>query len=120
MLQTLAGLTVCDIYNAHMALYIDRINQGTTITLSTKTARRYEGVVASTTGERNVAGLTLRDVKELSAPGAPLKDQLFIAAPDIDTWSSGPADAKIPNGDCRRNQLFMHLLLRLALLFCSI
>ena len=119
LLQTLAGLTVCDIYNAHMALHIDRFNQGTTITLSTKTARRYEGVVASTTGERNVAGLTLRDVKELSAPGAPLKDQLFIAAPDIDTWSSGPADAKVPNGDCRRNQLFMHLFSRLAFCFVA-
>jgi hypothetical protein len=58
-------------------------------------------VVASTAGERNTAGLTLRDAKELSNPGAPLKDQLFIAAPDIDAWSSGPADAKVPNGDCR-------------------
>jgi PAB1-binding protein PBP1 len=49
-----------------------------------------------------MAGLTLRDVKELSAPGAPLKDQLFIPAPelDADAWSSGPADAKVPNGDC--------------------
>ncbi|KAF8486095.1 hypothetical protein DFH94DRAFT_710449 [Russula ochroleuca] len=80
LLQTLAGLT------------------GTTITLSTKTAKRYEGVVASTAG-RNAAGLTLRDVKELSAPGAALKDQLFISALDIDSWSSGPADAKVPNGD---------------------
>jgi hypothetical protein len=76
--------------------------------------------VASTAGERNAAGLTLRDVKELSAPGAPLKDQLFIAALDIDTWTSGPADAKVPNGDCRCNQLFIHFFSRLAPLFCSI
>ncbi|KAN0120664.1 pab1 binding protein [Russula decolorans] len=81
LLQTLAGLT------------------GTTITLNTKTTKRYEGVVASTVGERNAAGLTLRDAKELSNPGAPLKDELFIAAHDIDSWSSGPADAKVPNGD---------------------
>ena len=120
LLQTLAGLTVCDIYYAHVALRIHRFDQGTTVTLSTKTGKRYEGVVASTTGERNVAGLTLRDVKELSAPGAPLKDQLFIAAPDIDTWSSGPADVKVPNGDCRRNELSMHFFSRLAPLFCSV
>lgn len=81
LLQTLAGLT------------------GTTITLTTKAAKRYEGVIASTTGERNIAGLTLCDVKELSTPGAPRKDQLFIPAPDIEIWSSGPADAKVPNGD---------------------
>ncbi|KAI9512104.1 hypothetical protein F5148DRAFT_1273963 [Russula earlei] len=62
-------------------------------------AKRYEGVVSSTAGERNTAGLSLRDVKELSAPSAPLKDQLFIPALDIDTWSSGPADVKVPNGD---------------------
>ncbi|KAG1747156.1 uncharacterized protein EDB91DRAFT_1245601 [Suillus paluster] len=48
---------------------------GTTITLTTKTARRYEGVIAST------AGVTLKD---------------------IDNLQSDPADAKIPvpNGDC--------------------
>ncbi|KAI0303768.1 hypothetical protein B0F90DRAFT_1893394 [Multifurca ochricompacta] len=83
LLQTLAGLT------------------GTTITLTTKAVKRYEGVIASTAGERNAVGLTLRDVKELSAPGAPLKDQLFIPAADIETWSSGPADAKVPNGDSK-------------------
>ena len=38
-----------------------------------------------------------RDAKELSDPSAPLKDQLFIATPDIDTWSSGLAGAKVPN-----------------------
>jgi hypothetical protein len=72
-----------------------------TITLTTKSAKRYEGVVASTAGERNMAGLTLRDAKELSNPGAPVKDQHFIAAPDIVSWSSGLADAKVQNGDCR-------------------
>ncbi|KAI0058177.1 hypothetical protein BV25DRAFT_1919547 [Artomyces pyxidatus] len=81
VLQTLAGLT------------------GTTITLLTKTSQRYEGVIASTSGEGDTTGLTLRDVKELTSPGAPLKDTLFIASTNIDTWSSGPADAKAPNGD---------------------
>jgi len=41
----------------------------------------------------------LKDVKELSNPGAPLKDQFFIASTNIDTWSSGPADARAPNGE---------------------
>ncbi|KAH8994929.1 hypothetical protein EDB92DRAFT_1795000 [Lactarius akahatsu] len=72
---------------------------GTTITLTSKAGKRYEGVITSTAGERNTLGLTLRDVKELSAPGAPLKDHFFIPATDIDTWSSGPADVKAPNGD---------------------
>ncbi|KAI0926095.1 hypothetical protein AcV5_008648 [Taiwanofungus camphoratus] len=74
---------------------------GTTITLSTKTNVRYEGTVASTSGEGDTTGVTLRDVKELSSPGAPLKDQLFIAATNIDQWTSGPADARTPaqNGD---------------------
>jgi PAB1-binding protein PBP1 len=81
LLQTLAGLT------------------GTTVTLTTKPGKRYEGVITSTAGERNTLGLTLRDVKELSALGAPLKDHFFIPATDIDTWTSGPADVKVPNGD---------------------
>ncbi|KAI0091301.1 hypothetical protein BDY19DRAFT_935038 [Irpex rosettiformis] len=72
---------------------------GTTITLSTKSAQRYEGVIASTGGEGDTTGVTLKDVKEISSPGQPLKDHLFIAATNIDTWSSGPADAKAPNGD---------------------
>ncbi|KAI0784608.1 hypothetical protein C8Q75DRAFT_724367 [Abortiporus biennis] len=67
---------------------------GTTITLSTKTNQRYEGVIASTSGEGDTTGVSLKDVKELTQPGAPLKDQLFIAATNIDTWASGPADAK--------------------------
>ncbi|KAI0039657.1 hypothetical protein FA95DRAFT_1684189 [Auriscalpium vulgare] len=72
---------------------------GTTITLSTKTAQRYEGVVGSTNGEGDTTGVTLRDVKEISDPGAPLKATLFIAATNIENWASGPADAKAPNGD---------------------
>ncbi|KAF8656196.1 hypothetical protein AX16_002633 [Volvariella volvacea WC 439] len=76
---------------------------GTTITLTTKGAKRYEGVISSTTGEGDTPGVTLKDVKDLGVPGAPLKDQLFIAASTIDTWSSGPADAKLTssttNGD---------------------
>ncbi|OSX58862.1 hypothetical protein POSPLADRAFT_1067357 [Postia placenta MAD-698-R-SB12] len=63
---------------------------------------RYEGTIASTSGEGDTTGVTLRDVKDLSAPGAPLKETLFIAATNIEQWSSGPADAKAPtttNGD---------------------
>ncbi|KAF8896389.1 hypothetical protein BD779DRAFT_1495640 [Infundibulicybe gibba] len=86
----------------------DRIMQslsgltGTTVTLTTKTAQRYEGVVGSTSGEGDTTGVTLKDAKDLTNPGAPLRDQLFIAATNIDKWSSGPADAKPPNGDSFR------------------
>ncbi|TFY60445.1 hypothetical protein EVJ58_g5137 [Rhodofomes roseus] len=77
------------------------MTQGTTITLTTKTHVRYEGSVASTSGEGDTTGVTLRDVKEISNPGAPLRETLFIASTNIDQWSSGPADAKPPttNGD---------------------
>lgn len=68
--------------------------------MSTKTAQRYEGVVSSTTTEGDTVGVTLKDVKEISKPGAPLKELLFIASTNIETWQSGPADAKAPNGDC--------------------
>ncbi|KAG1719146.1 hypothetical protein EDB19DRAFT_1787389 [Suillus lakei] len=85
-LQKLAGLT------------------GTTITLTTKTAQRYEGVISSTVSEGDTAGITLKDVKEISKPGAPLKESFFIPSTNIDTWQSGPADAKmpVPNGDSFR------------------
>ncbi|KAF8626975.1 hypothetical protein AX15_004568 [Amanita polypyramis BW_CC] len=84
VLQSLAGLT------------------GTTIVLSTKTSHRYEGVVASTGGEGDTTGVTLKDAKELTNPGASLKDHLFIASTNIDTWSSGPADSRPSNGDTFR------------------
>ncbi len=75
--------------------------KGTTITLATRTGQRYEGVVGSTGGEGDTTGVTLKDVKELTNPGAPLKDTLFIASTNIDTWTSGPADSKpTTNGDC--------------------
>jgi len=47
-----------------------------------------------------MSGITLKDVKEVTNPGAPLKDSLFIPATNIDSYSSGPADAKPTNGDC--------------------
>ncbi|KAJ7707722.1 hypothetical protein B0H17DRAFT_917768 [Mycena rosella] len=63
---------------------------------------RYEGVIASTSAEGDTTGVTLRDVKEITNPGGPLKDTLFIASTNIDSWASGPADAKVPNGDSFR------------------
>jgi hypothetical protein len=68
--------------------------KGTTVTLVTKTAKRYEGVIASTTeSEGDTTGVTLRDAKELTAPGAPVKSQLFIASTNIDSWSPAPANS---------------------------
>lgn len=105
VLQSLAGLTVSP--DLPVLIDADYIAQGTTVTLITKTAQRYEGVVVATTGEGDTTGVTLKDAKELTAPGAPLKDTLFIATTNIDTWASGPADAKPPaangnsNGDCK-------------------
>ncbi|KAI0749362.1 LsmAD domain-containing protein [Daedaleopsis nitida] len=71
---------------------------GTTVTISTKTNMRFEGVVLSTNAEGDTTGVTLKDVKEVTNPGAPLRETFFIAATNIHEWSSGPADAKIPNG----------------------
>ena len=73
--------------------------QGTTITLVTKTAQRYEGAISSTNGEGDTTGVTLKDVKEITNPGAPLKDSLFIASTNIESYTSGPADAKMSNGE---------------------
>lgn len=70
------------------------------MTLLTKTSQRYEGVVFSTSSEGDTTGVTLKDVKEITSPGASLKDLFFIASTNIESWTSGPADAKIPNGDC--------------------
>ncbi|PPQ94475.1 hypothetical protein CVT25_001108 [Psilocybe cyanescens] len=84
VLQSLSGLT------------------GTTITLVTKTAQRFEGVITSTSAEGDTNGVTLKDVKDVSNPGAPLKDTLFIASTNIDSYTSGPADARPTNGDSFR------------------
>lgn len=59
----------------------------------------------STNGEGDTNGVTLKDVKEITNPGGPLKDSLFIASTDIDSFAQGPADAKIPNGDGKLSQL---------------
>jgi PAB1-binding protein PBP1 len=46
--------------------------------------------------------VTLKDVKELSNPGAPLKDQHFIASTNIESWNAGSADTRVPNGETFR------------------
>lgn len=71
----------------------------------TKTSQHYEGVIVSTNNEGDTIGVTLKDVKDISSPGQPLKEHLFIAATNIDKWNSGPADAKAPNGDCESLKL---------------
>ena len=68
--------------------------QGTTVTLLTRTSRRYEGVVASTESEGDTTGVTLRDAKELTSQGAPVvKSHLFIASTNIESWSPVPASS---------------------------
>jgi hypothetical protein len=69
--------------------------QGTSITLITKTSKRYEGVIASTTeSEGDTTGVTLRDVKELTSQGAPVvKSHLFIASTNIESWSPVSANS---------------------------
>jgi hypothetical protein len=67
--------------------------KGTTVILLTKTSKRYEGVIASTTeSEGDTTGVTLREVKELTTPGAPVKSPFFIASTNIDSWSSVPTN----------------------------
>jgi len=83
----------------HLALSVTYHSQGITVTLVTKTGVRYEGVVGSTSNEGDTTGVTLKDAKNLTTPGAPLKDSFFIAATNIDSYTSGPADAKPANGD---------------------
>ena len=67
-------------------------SQGKPVVLATKTAQRYEGIVTSTSAEGDTAGVTLRDVKEILNPAAPLRDHIFIASTNIDTWSQAPPD----------------------------
>jgi PAB1-binding protein PBP1 len=56
-------------------------------------------VASTSTNEGDTTGVTLRDAKDLTAPGTPLKDQIFIASTNIESYTSGPADAKPANGD---------------------
>ncbi|KDR76155.1 hypothetical protein GALMADRAFT_139891 [Galerina marginata CBS 339.88] len=85
VLQALSGLT------------------GTTVTLVTKSANRYEGVVGSVANtDGDTAGVTLKDVKDVASPGAPLKESLFVPSTNIDHYTSGPADARPTNGDSFR------------------
>ncbi|THV07418.1 hypothetical protein K435DRAFT_833733 [Dendrothele bispora CBS 962.96] len=65
---------------------------GVTVTISTKTSQRFEGVVASTNAEGDTTGVTLRDSKIYRTP-------YFIAVTNIKHWHSGPAYAGLTNGD---------------------
>ncbi|KAJ7931503.1 hypothetical protein B0H13DRAFT_1958504 [Mycena leptocephala] len=78
---------------ANSASALDRVLQSLA---GLTTAQRYEGVIASTGGEGDTPGVTLRDVKEITNPGGPLKDQLFIASTNIDTWARAPQMQRCP------------------------
>ena len=56
--------------------------------------------MGSTASEGDTAGVTLKDVKDITAPGTPLRDQLFIASANIDSFIFGRADAKSAKSDC--------------------
>lgn len=116
LLQALAGLTVCSDRGRRIDQPLIASLQGTTVTLTTKTGIRYEGVIASTSNEGDTTGVTLKDAKDITAPGAPLKDSIFIASTNIESYTSGPADAKPTNGDstfslvpARHHAVFSHL-----------
>ena len=66
--------------------------------------------MGSTSGEGDTTGVTLKDVKDLTTAGAPLKDSLFIASTNIDSYLSGPADARPTNGECELPIPYMCLL----------
>jgi len=73
-------------------------------TLSIKDGQCHKGVISSTSPEVDESGVTLNDAKEISKPGMPLKDTLFIPSSNINTWQSGPADAEVPNSDCEYSE----------------
>jgi PAB1-binding protein PBP1 len=60
--------------------------------------------------------VTLKDVKELSNPGAPLKDQHFIASTNIESWNAGSADTRVPNGE---SELHLSVIVVSVLTFLS-
>jgi hypothetical protein len=68
-----------------------------------------EGVVSSPGREGDTMGVTLKDMKELSNPSAPLKDQFFIGSTNIDRWTrvsdiNGEAREKEEDEARRREQ----------------
>ncbi|KAF9533809.1 hypothetical protein CPB83DRAFT_844552 [Crepidotus variabilis] len=88
ILQALSGLT------------------GTTITLLTKPGIRWEGEIASAITEGDASGVTLKDARDIGNRGAPLQPSVFIPASNIDSYTSGPADASRPsNGDSFRTDV---------------
>lgn len=83
--------------------------QGTPITLTTKTAVRYRGIVATTAAQGNTTGVTLSDVKDLSAPGTPLKPSIFIASTNIESYVPEPLRINLTSNDCEHLRSFMPL-----------
>jgi PAB1-binding protein PBP1 len=59
--------------------------------------------------------VTLKSVREIGNPSAPQKEQFFIAATNIESWTSGPADAKLTNGDCENHSELFFTLSRLLI-----
>ncbi|TDL25878.1 hypothetical protein BD410DRAFT_801189 [Rickenella mellea] len=65
---------------------------GSTIIVSLRSGNnRYEGTLTTVkTSPAEDASLTLKDAKDLSVPGAPIKDTLTIAAGNIGSFTPGP------------------------------
>ena len=89
------------------------------VTIQTTTSLRYEGVVDSTTDEGDAKGVTLKDVKDITASGIPPKNPLFVPSTNIGSYTSGPADAKPANGDCMFSAAEIIHLLICTLAFCT-
>ena len=85
----------------------------------TKSGQRLEGVVGSvsspaatspTSPSGDGEGITMKDVKDLTSAGAPLRETYFVSATNIESYTSGPADARPPVGPTDCELSFLHFV----------
>lgn len=68
-------------------MLIFRNIQGHTITISTKAGQKFGGIITFISSEGDLRGVSLNYVREISAPGAPFRDPIFVAWTDILSWA---------------------------------